>query len=350
MNPNTSVLHLSSGFPIVIGLHHVEDYKKIKVSDENDVLEYRRSDGLIVQGFGVKHGYHHYVITTRPRCMFVKEGFSWDKENGIAVGNLEFEVRYKQYVMVPFKLLLNGSSPYPFPAREGMSSAADIDDILICESQTGFPNRLVFQTKGKRNCFFLEPDLLHFIKLDDSRCKGILDFCVEYIGISTGEQGGRDFADRLWNHEKVRAISGVIQRDSPNLQVYVFGYQARYVIEPFPGRFIENSKILECKLGLPRSAQVLEAALIKHFQPAFNEDRKGFMSTEFPDWLPELREILAPSYEGRECGMSVVMAPDCRNNPHAEWIFGGFYTEHTQSRGLPNDMVQFYLDLAGDKK
>jgi hypothetical protein len=340
-----ATLHLSTGFPIVIGLHQIEDFKRIKVSNEKDVLEFRARDGSLIQGFGVEHGYHHYVIATRPRCMFDPNGFCWDKSKGTAVGNLEFEVGYKKYQKVPFKLLLNGSSPYPFPLREGMKCSAEIDHIDVSSSPSGHPNRLIFHANGKRNGFFLEPDLLHFIELDGSKCLDDFDFRVEYIGISTGKSGNRDFADRLWNHEKVREISGEIQRDSPNRQVYIFGYQSTYLIESYPMQFITGSKILESMLGTPESAQVMEAALIKHFQPAFNTDRKDFLITDFPHWLPKLRELLAPAFEKRGCGVSVVMAPDCRYNANGPWKFGGFYTEHTRKQKLPSDLITFYIDL-----
>lgn len=340
-----AILHLSTGFPIVIGLHQVENYKQIKVSNEKDVLEFRARDGSVIQGFGVQHGYHHYVIATRPRCMFDPNGFFWDKNKGTAVGNLEFEVGYKKYQKVPFKLWLDKSSPYPFPHRDGMKCAADIDHIEVSNSPSGYPNRLIFHAGGKKHGFFLEPDLLHFIELDDSGCLDDLDFRVEYIGISTGKSGNRDFADRLWNHEKVREISGEIQRDSPNRQVYLFGYQSTYLIEPSPMKFITNSRILETSLGIHENAQVIEAALIKHFQPAFNTDQKGFLITDFPGWLPKLREILAPAFEKRGCGMSVVMAPDCRYNANGQWKFGGFYTEHTRKQKLRSDLITFYVDL-----
>ncbi|PZW98151.1 hypothetical protein DFS28_104273 [Pseudomonas sp. 478] len=343
MSDFPSVLHYSTGFPLVIGLHHVENYKKIKVSDEGAKLTVLTKSGYEVTGFGVVHGYHHYFITTRPRCMFDKDSFYWDAMNSRGYGNLEFEVGYKKYRKVPFQLLLDGSSPYPFPQKEGLDSAKDIIHAEIQESEFGFPNRVVLKTKSGVFGFFLEPDFLHYISVDDQEFPNILDFKVEYIGISTGETGNRDFGDRLWNHEKVREVSGIIQRDSPNLQVYVFGFSAKYVVEPRPGGFIHNSGILEAKIGKHNAAKVLEAGLIKYFQPRYNDEFKSFLDEEHPSWLETIREILVPSWErgNRPAFLSITVASDGRFNTAGAWTFGRFYTEHL----APVDTTSFLLDL-----
>lgn len=337
-----AVLHFSTGFPLVIGLHHVEDYQVIKGADESSVLTVRKPNGHVVQGFGVVHGYHHYVITTRPRCVIDGGTIQWIPAQMCAVGALEFEIGYRQYVTVPFRLRLDGSSPYPFPENGAFKSVDQILDLKVDKSRFGYPNRIVFMTKVGNFGYYLEPDLLHYIEIDDSKHPGILDFKVEYIGISTGKAGKRDFGDRLWNHETVRKLSGLIQRDSPNLQIYIFGYRATYAVEPVPNCFIANSRIIETTIGMHDWAKVLEAALIRKFQPEHNDQFKGFLIDEHPSWLPALREILAPSWEGnRPSKMSITVASDCTHNPAGRWSFGRFYTDAVSAQHLHS----FELDL-----
>ncbi len=337
-----AVLHFSTGFPLVIGLHHVEDYKVIKGADESSKLVVEKPDGSVVQGFGVVHGYHHYIITTRPRCMVDASAFQWISSQQCAVGHLEFEIGYKRYVTVPFRLLLDGSSPYPFPGSGAFQSADQIIDAKVEKSDSGYPNRIVLITKVGNFGYYLEPDLLHYIEIDDRTIPEILDFKVQYIGISTGATGKRDFGDRLWNHEKVRELSGIIQRDSPNCQVYIFAYRAEYAIEPVPNKFIVNSQIIETTVGIHNWAKVMEAGLIKKFQPEYNDEFKGFLDTEFPSWLPALKNILVQPWEGaRPSKLSITIASDCRHNSSGKWKFGRFYTDAVSAQ----DLLSFELEL-----
>lgn len=347
LNP-PSILHYSSGFPMVIGLHHVEDYKEIKVADPSQRMIFKRDDGSEVQGVGVMHGYHHYVITTRPRCMFSRESFYWFADQKKAVGELEFEVGYKDWKRVPFELFLDGkTSPYPLPLSERIPTPDHIRHVEIAGGPMGHPNRLLIHGQGGSIGLFLEPDLLHFIRVDDSSWPACLDFRIEYIGISTGLKGQRDYADRLWNHEKVRAIAGLLQRDAPNLQVYVFGYQASYIIEPVPGRFITGSGILEARIGMPDFAEVLEATLIGHFRPAFNEEFEAFPHDDPPHWMNTLRDTVRPAYEPPgQALLSVVLASDNRHNPEGAWTFGRFYTDHTRLHGTATDLCTITIDLS----
>ncbi|MCP1121565.1 hypothetical protein [Robbsia andropogonis] len=343
-----TTLHYSSGFPMVIGLHHVEDYKEIKVAAPTERMIFKHKDGLEVQGVGVTHGYHHYVIATRPRCMFNEQSFYWCADSKKAVGELEFEVGYKHWKTVPFELFLDGkTSPYPPPVSSHIPSPDHITHVEVARGPLGHPNRLIIHGSSGSIGLFLEPDLLHFIRVDDSDWPQCLDFRIEYIGISTGLKGQRDYADRLWKHEKVREIAGVLQRDAPNLQVYVFGYRASYIHEPFPGRFITNSLILESQIGYPHFAEVLEAALIGHFRPTFNDEFKEFPQGTPPKWMKTLKEIVRPAYQQeRPALLSVVFASDNRHNSQGAWTFGRFYTAHTRSRNGPTDLCTIMIDLS----
>lgn len=344
-----STLHYSTGFPMVIGLHHVEDYKKIKVANPTEQIIFKKGQRHFFQGTGVTHGYHHYIITTRPRCMFRPDNFYWNSLEKKVVGELEFEVGYREWKRAPFELFLDGKeSPYPLPFNAIVPSPDAIKNVRIAYGPMGHPNRLLIDGPDQSIGLFLEPDLLHFIRVDDRAWPECLDFRVEYIGISTGQNGNRDFADRLWNHEKVREIAGVIQRDAPNLQVYVFGYQCRYLVEPHPLFFIENSHILEAKLGPHASAEVLEAALIGHFRPTYNEKFKSFPTGSAPAWMNELKQIIRPRYErpGKAI-LSVILASDNRHNNDGAWIFGRFYTAHTLAQhGGATDLCSITIDLS----
>lgn len=329
-----SVLNYTTGFPLMLGLQHFESLKKVRVASPGDKVSVTKTNGEKITNFGVTDGYHHYFIATRPRCMFVTDSFSWDKKKGVGAGHIEFETGYKKYLKIPFRIFLNGKSPYPFPAQgEDFKSHKDIECCRVESSEEGYPNRLLFTSNsGNMYGFFLEPDLLHFIDFENDLSNEDLNFRIEYIGISTGKNGNRDFADRLWNHEKVREISGYIQRDYPNRQVYIFGYQSQYSIEPVPGGFITNSLIIETNCGMRAWAEVLEASLIKYFQPTYNDQFKGFLDTENPAWLGKIRQILLPEWDlDRPRVISASFFSDNSLNPSGNWFFGGFYTDFQKS-------------------
>lgn len=321
-----------------MGLRHIENLSKIRVSDPGQEVTIRKSDNETVKNFGLTHGYHHYLIATRPRCMIIENSFYWNTNAGIGYGNMEFEIGYKKYKEVPFQLILDGSCPYPFPStNNSLKSSKDIENVTIEKSGEGYPNRFLIHSKsGQSFGYFLEPDFLHYIKFDESKIGRLLDFRVEYIGISTGKTGNRDFGDRLRNHEKIIEISSYIQRDHPNRPIYIFGYQAQYSIEVVPNNFIENSRMLETHLPekLKSTAEVLEACLIKHFQPKYNKEFKNFLNDSFPCWVKPLRDILVPSYDfnpKRPAYISASIFSDNLLNVEGSWKFGDFYTEHTET-------------------
>lgn len=325
-----ATLHYSSGFPLVIGLHHIDNYDEIIISNENDNLPGTTRSGSTVDGYEIVKGFHHYFITTRPRCLFDKSSFYWCNKKKRGYGYLEFEVGYRNYLKVPFEILLDGTSPYLFPSRPGLNAPSDILNVVVGETTSNYPNKLIIQTKNNTHSYHLEPDLLHFIRIDDKNFPDILDFKVEYIGISTGRSGNRSFTDRLWNHEKVREISGIIQKNSPNLQIYVFAYQAKYAIEPVPDRFILNSHIIESKIGYRGWAEILEAGLIRYFQPQYNKEFREFLISEMPSWLKELNNILSPDFLPKQkTFLSIVFASDTRSRGEKSWIFGKFFSDHT---------------------
>lgn len=279
--------------------------------------------------------------------MFRKDIFFWLPNENKVVGELEFEVGYRNWKGVPFELFLDGTSPYPLPLAKLMEHDK-IENVHIAFSRTGHPNGITVKGKTHQKSLHLEPDLLHYIRVDDRAWPECLDFKIEYIGSSTGREGNRDFADRLWNHEKVREIAGVLQRDTPNLQIYTFGYQSRYTLEAGPDFFIENSYILESTLGKDVYAEVFEAALIGHFKPEYNREFKNFPHGTSPNWLSKLKETIRPSYApAGDILLSVALASDNRHNTEGSWTFGRFYTDHTMANtSKAEDVSVFTIDLS----
>ena len=333
---------------MVIGLHHVEDYKKIKISGPTKNIISKQSINSEIHGYNVEHGYHHYVITTRPRCMFCPDSFLWHPDKKKVTGELEFEVAYRGKKRIPFELFLDGSSPYPLPVGDAAPDYNAIKNVYIASGPMGHPNRIIIEDEKHSIGLYLEPDLLHFMKFNQDDSSDCLNFKIEYIGISTGEKGGRDFANRLWNHEKVREIAGVIQRDAPNLQIYVFAYHCSYAIEVMPGSFLNNTSILEHTLGMKSCAQIMEAALIGYFKPTYNTEFISFPAGKAPGWIAALKKIIRPPYEPQgKILLSVVMVSDNRYNEEAPWTFGRFYTDHTQkNQGRAIDICQIDIDLS----
>ncbi|MGL6151804.1 MAG: hypothetical protein ACRC1N_11600 [Aeromonas sobria] len=60
-----ATLHFTTGFPIVVGLRHIENLSKIRVSEPGQEVTIRKGDNEIVKNFGLTHGYHHYLIAEK---------------------------------------------------------------------------------------------------------------------------------------------------------------------------------------------------------------------------------------------------------------------------------------------
>lgn len=343
-------LQLASGFPTILGLHHVDHIRAPRAVDLH------RPKAIIKDGNGrqvrlrdLANGQHHYVIATRPRCMFAN--FEWEEQTLTGRGNLEFELGYKKYRLVPFVLNLAGKKKSPFTlnlAELGLDPTKPFN-VQISDAPDGYPNKLAFSQIGSSEpaILHLEPDLLHFLEIGGADATGLLDFKIEYIGISTGEGGQRDFLDRLWAHEKVRAISGEIQKNAPNRQVYLFGYEVGYALEVAPGRFFPNYNQLETVLEPRQQAEIFEAMLISHFQPHYNTEFKGFLVTEFPKWLPTLKNALHTPWgrDQEKLSLLAMLASDNTSNPSGNWTFGGFYTDETRKRNESGKLFQIIRHL-----
>jgi hypothetical protein len=331
------ILQLASGFPTILGLHHVDHIRKPKA------VNFHRPKAIMKDGSGndvglreLAAGQHHYVIATRPRCMFAS--FEWNEQSLTGWGNIEFELGYKKYRLVPFELNLGAGKKSPFKLN-----LADLNldptkpfDVRISDQPDGYPNKLAFSQRKKNeiSILHLEPDLLHFLEFDQAGAEDLLDFRIEYIGISTGADGQRNFVDRLWAHEKVREISAQIQKNAPNLQVYVFGYEVGYALEVGPDSFLADYSQLEAVLNPREQAEIFEAMLISHFQPRHNTEFKNFLVSEFPNWLAPLREAMHSSWgrDQEELFLLAMLASDNTSNPFGKWTFGGFYTDETRNR------------------
>lgn len=121
-------------------------------------------------------------------------------------------------------------------------------------------------------------------RMDDPTVDGnLLDLDVVYVGQSLDEGGvlGR----RLANHSTLQRILADTQKRSPHLEVWVvimqfIGYNTMGALGPWSisvneaDSFAHLENVHTTKLGLGEVTALVEAALIRYFQPAYNKTFK----------------------------------------------------------------------------
>ena len=106
---------------------------------------------------------------------------------------------------------------------------------------------------------------------------------VLYVGQALGKQGNRSALDRLKNHSTLQKILAMTNNDYPDKEIMIFMYQYEHaqVLTSIDGRAkdADNTSVNETRLmntiqNPPEKKQrigMIEAGLIRYFQPHYNE-------------------------------------------------------------------------------
>ena len=210
---------------------------------------------------------HIYVIGRKPRVSLDHKTFSID-ENWVK-GTLKF--RQEDYVE---------SRDFILPNRLGNHN-------LRLECPYPYSEFSLWDVNGK--CFSsAKAGLLAHLS---PKMEGLTDFEVLYIGQAYGNQGSRKATDRLQSHSTLQAIYHEVSTRSPDQEVWllllnfeaalytIFNGQEKYFKTTQEEDDIHLNNVLETGITEQQAINFTEAALIRYFEPEFNEIFKN----TFPD-------------------------------------------------------------------
>lgn len=320
-----------SGFPVLLNLDAPEMLKKAKLDGRTcDVYLDRR--GRKIEVSGLTRDYHLYVLGSRTASHFSHEPVEWSTDTLLAKGKLVFRTAPKE-TLVPFTLVLDGSSPYKIPSN------IRPHDIISIEAVPPMPEAMLLGLKfvhsdGSFFTYFLTPDLLHFIRFDTPT--ELTDFKVEYVGIACGKNGSSDVFKRATAHEKVVEISGAFQRIYGNRDLFIFAYNPAFALitEMHGGVVLTTDAVLKSVISGGENSlfEAIEASLIAAFQPYYNTEFKSFPANR-PKWLRGGFGDLDGIVLGVD-KISVTLATDSSFNVEGSWSFGRFRSDARSPRRL----------------
>lgn len=324
-------LEYFSGFPVLLNPDAPEMLKRAKLDGRTSDV-YLDSRGRKVEVSGLTRDYHLYILGSRTASHFSHEPLHWSSDTLRARGQLVFRAAPKE-VLVPFTLVLDGSSPYQIP------SDLRPQEIVAVEAIAPMPGALLLGLKfihsdGSLFNYFLTPDLLHFIRFDTPT--ELTDFKVEYIGIACGKNGSSDVFKRATAHEKIVEIAGAFQRNYGNRDLFVFAYNPAFsLINEMPGNLIlTTGQALKCVVSGGENSlfEAIEASLIAAFQPYYNKEFKNFPANR-PNWLQGGGgDLDGPILEVGK--IVVTLATDNSFNVEGSWSFGRFRSDALAPRRL----------------
>jgi hypothetical protein len=107
---------------------------------------------------------------------------------------------------------------------------------------------------------------------------GLIDFDVQYIGQSIGNDGTRNFLDRVKNHEKLQQIYVDNENNESKIGILAFKVSKdQTLISIIPPSGAASSNILEDGFNLMENLTIeeivtlFEASFIKYFRPKYNK-------------------------------------------------------------------------------
>jgi len=225
---------------------------------------------------------HIYIISKIPSLSFCKDTFEYKNET--IIGNLLYKVNGEKR-----ELSFNQNFP-------------------LLDNATGvkvskYPHRKIITFNDKnQDIRNLPANLLGLGSQMHVKNKELRNLEVLYIGQAYGDSGNRSAVDRLKSHSTLQKILAEVQHSSPDDEVYVltFEYMPYQVITSMDGR--SNAKIkdyrdiqrfhsiLDNPLTEYQQICLIEAGLIRYFQPTYNKIYKD----SFPS---EKHKILEKCYE-----------------------------------------------------
>lgn len=264
--------------------------------------------------------YNLYIVARRPRMSLVPTSLTISHNGDSVTGIAEAQVGAERNEL-PFRMSLPrhlyaarlGKHEYPF-------------DYLRFFTLSGVPVQLRLH------------DVLRF---SDVLHSPLTDMQVEYVGQAFGEAGERDVLDRLIGntgkvgHGSLQKILAEVNASNPDQEVhlllYSFEFHKRHIIaggffdqpEPrhdfdaAPNRF---EKFFESEIKRNVRIDLAEAALIRYFEPKYNEKYKKTFPAETHKILERLLELditgLAVSLSTQEHNVRLVSKPVSPSDAH----------------------------------
>ncbi|MDH4561711.1 hypothetical protein [Pseudomonas sp. BN411] len=207
---------------------------------------------------------HIYIITARPQPFFKPETLR--HEGGLLSGVVCYRIDGKEHE-IPF---------------EGFHWTLD-DEASKIECRYPYREICSFNPDGQEGTY-LPASMLTFRYLQEDR-SGAVDlnrYEVLYVGQSLG-QGNRSAPERLKNHSTLQKILALTNHDYPDKEIMIFMYQFEHdqFFTSMDGRAKDanntnqnESRLINAMRNRPNKKQkigMIEAGLIRYFQPHYNE-------------------------------------------------------------------------------
>ena len=214
---------------------------------------------------------HIYIIGRRPRITINPNSVSFVGQSGYGILSLDKAGQQEKY---PFKTPVHGRSE-----KNQFTSDYPFTDFLIKNKQTN-------NTFSKGKVAFLASKI-------GFKDKDFLNLEVLYIGQSFGRNQKRTALERLKNHSTLQNIYSDASQKSPDQEVWIvlcsFEEQDLWIsIDGTRKALIENEADTKRAVDIlsqpaPTTEQqlinLIEAALIKYFQPKYNKEYKDTFPT-----------------------------------------------------------------------
>jgi hypothetical protein len=205
---------------------------------------------------------HIYLIVTRPRMSFVPDS--------IRVGGGKTTGRFK-YV----------KAGVPQETEFWLDGEANADKIAISE----YPHRKLSLIKNGE-IFFTAPAHLLCMLCDHIDDRSIRDLEVVYVGMSYAD-GTRSAKDRLLSHSTLQQVLADLNANSPDSEALIImvQYASPQTIISFDGRdkslkleddrdVVADLRMQQEKITEDLQIALIEASLIRYFQPPYNDKYK----------------------------------------------------------------------------
>lgn len=258
-------------------LHEIEYAIELYSSDP---YVFRAADLYKIDGPLRRHleRYNVYLVTTRPRYSIEEGSLSVEDEGSVVAGVIQAHA---------------GEARHPIPIRVRLPAEYRVGRL----EPLAYPcDRLRFWTPSGLPLEIHPYELLRAAAVEQSH---LTDFHVEYIGQAFGDEGSRDALDRLIGstgkagHGSFQRVLAEIGSTRPDREVYVLLYSFEFYkkvaiagglahqpspqidVDKVPDRlehFMQSSVSRETRIDL------VEASLIRHFAPRYNDRYK----TTFP--------------------------------------------------------------------
>lgn len=207
---------------------------------------------------------HIYLITKIPSFSFEKDSLHY--ENGVLSTILNYKINGEKN-LIPHRM--------EFPLVDNATK------IKVSE----YPHReiLTFNDESDETIRFVPANHIGLYYGMETKKKEINSFEVLYVGQAYGD-GSRTTFERLKNHSTLQKILADVNYNSPDDEVYIFIfiYEPYNIITSMDGRAkVENNSsfndgkrfysILKNPLTEYQQICLIEAGLIRYFQPKFNK-------------------------------------------------------------------------------